>query len=100
MRIGDRWQRWWDRLTHGEPAQARGAAARVTGDGMGLRAAPASARPVGNVPTAPDGELKLSVDPGKGSTQQRRKVHTAGFDPYANDAGYEKPKNWDEVDPR
>jgi hypothetical protein len=94
MSIGERWQRWWDRLTHGEPEQAR------SGDGRGAQAAPESARRIGSMPTAPDGELKLSVDPGKGAIPQRGKVRSAGFDPYSNDAGYEKPRNWDEVDPR
>jgi hypothetical protein len=68
--------------------------------GKETRAAPESARAVGKVPTGPDGELKLALDPTDHSVRQRKKTRSAGFDPYSNDAGYEKPRNWDEVDPR
>jgi hypothetical protein len=97
MGIGDRWLRWWDRFTHGEAEQAHD---RVAAGRKETRAAPESARPVGKVPTGPDGELKLSIDPGNRPISKRKKVGSAGFDPYANDAGYEKPRNWDDVDPR
>jgi hypothetical protein len=101
MRIGDRWQRWWDRLTHGEPGQIAGGTDRGgSGDRPTPRAMPQAGRPIGQVQAAPDGELKLSVEPQERSIPQRQKVRTAGFDPYSNDAGYEKPRNWDEVDPR
>lgn len=99
MGIGERWQRWWDRLTHRE-AEARDQSGRHRADGKGAPHGPESARALGQVPKGPNGELKLAVDPGKPSIPQRRKVGSAGFDPYSNDAGYEKPRNWDEVDPR
>lgn len=101
MSIGDRWQRWWDRLTHGESAKAPGGVEhRPPGNGMAQANSPQGARPLGKVPENPAGELKLAVEPKAGSVRQRGKVGSAGFDPYSNDAGYEKPKNWDEVDPR
>jgi hypothetical protein len=101
MRIGDRWQRWWERLTHGAPEQTPdGVDRRGSGDARTTRATPQAGRPIGQVPAAPDGELKLSVEPNDRSIRQRKQIRTAGFDPYSNDAGYEKPRNWDEVDPR
>jgi hypothetical protein len=81
-------------VSHGNSGTAR------DGDRSARRGTPQSARQIGNVPTAPDGELKLSVDSGTRSTRKRQRGRTAGFDPYSNDAGYEKPKNWDDVDPR
>lgn len=101
MGLGDRWQRWWDRLTHGESTKSPGGVEpRRSGNDAAAANTPEGARPVGQVPTAPDGELKLAVDPKGQSVRQRGKVRSAGFDPYSNDAGYEKPRNWDEVDPR
>jgi hypothetical protein len=100
MGIGERWQRWVNRLTHGEPEKARAGGDRITGVDKGTRPAPESARPIGKVPTARNGELELSIEPGTRSIPQRRKGRSGGFDPYSNDAGYEKPRNWDEVDPR
>lgn len=90
MGIGERWQRWWDRLTHGESQS----------EGEPPHRPPTSARVIGQVPKGPNGELKLAVDPDKPGVPQRGKVRSAGFDPYSNDAGYEKPGNWDKVDPR
>ena len=101
MGIGDRWQRWWDRLSHGQSAQGPGGVERrPAGKGMEQSNTPEGARPLGKVPTEPGGELKLAVEPKAGAVRQRGKVRSAGFDPYSNDAGYEKPKNWDDVDPR
>lgn len=98
MGIGERWHRWWDRLTHGESGVGD-EADKSRSDGESPHR-PASARVIGQVPKGPNGELKLAVDPDKHGIPQRRKVGSAGFDPYSNDAGYEKPGNWDKVDPR
>lgn len=101
MGLGDRWQRWWNRLTGGPSDEARaGFERRSAGNGAAPRSTAGGARTVGKVPTASDGELKLSVEPKNRPIRQRGKVRSAGFDPYSNDAGYEKPRNWDEVDPR
>ena len=100
MGIGERWQRWWDRLTHGEAAAGREPSGRDAVDRDKARPEPGSARALGQVPTEPNGEFKLAVDPKKRSIPHRGRVGSAGFDPYSNDAGYEKPGNWDKVDPR
>jgi hypothetical protein len=92
MDLGDRLQRWWDRVRGYEPP-----AARTVDPPPGNAAKPAAARQISSLAGADAGEtLKLSVDgkPAQGTAPRRGE---AGFDPYANSAGYRKPRGWDNV---
>lgn len=101
MGIEDRWLDWWDRLRNGPSTRTSGGVERRdAGNGEATSSTAEGARLLGKLATAPDGELKLAVRSKDPSVRPRGKVRSPGFDPYANDAGHKKPKNWDEVDPR
>jgi hypothetical protein len=89
--LADRLQRWWDRVRGYEPP-----AAKPVNIPAKKRSAPAAARVLNPVAGTESSEsLKLSVE-GK-STQGARRPRRgeAGFDPYANSGGYNKPRGWD-----
>ena len=92
MVLGDRLQRWWDRVRGYEQAAAKPLTTSP-------RVGPLGARPVRTVMgNAPDGSMKLSVEskrPQDGPTRAR--VRDAGFNPYENTGGYRKPRGWDGV---
>jgi hypothetical protein len=46
--------------------------------------------------------LDIEVEPGECAPTPPRRNHVrrGGFDPYSNDAGYDKPRSWDDVDTR
>lgn len=69
---------WWQYLT-GKPDESE--------------APPATTRPARPKP-AQDGSHR--ADPGQ--RRGPRRVSEAGFDPYANDAGYSKPHTWDRIE--
>jgi hypothetical protein len=90
--LGDRLQRWWDRVRGYEQATAKSL-------DQSSAAGPVGARPVGTVVgDGQDGTLKLSVEskpqpPGPAKSR----VKEAGFDPYESTGGYRKPRGWDDV---
>ena len=88
MGFAEFWRKWWDRLAGRVPPAAAPEAHAKS------RPHPPSA-----ASSAAGDELQLVLEPKK-REQRRRGTGRAGFDPYSNDAGYEKPRNWDEVDPR
>ena len=93
MDLGNRLQRWWDRVRGYEPP-----AAKPVDHAVRKKAISSATRPIRAVAGAEPGDsLKLSVE-GK-PTQSRRKAGygEAGFDPYANSGGYGKPRGWDDV---
>jgi len=92
MELGERLNRWWDRV-RGRDDEPATAAARTRSAG---EQAAREIRPV-NAPSDRS-ELKLSVE-GKANGAPRQKSHTgtAGFDPYSSDAGYSKPHGWEDV---
>lgn len=92
MDLGDRLQRWWDRVRGYEQPTAR---PLNSASGAG----PMGARPVRTLMgNAADGSLKLSVE-SKPRTDGPTRTHfkDAGFDPYENTGGYRKPRGWDGV---
>jgi hypothetical protein len=91
--LGNRLQRWWDRVRGYEPP-----AARPVSKAEDKRTVPAAASALSPVAGTDGGEsLKLSVE-GKPTQDGRRSRHgEAGFDPYANSGGYNKPRGWDVV---
>jgi hypothetical protein len=91
--LGNRLQRWWNRVRGYEPP-----AARPVNVPEGKRSVPAAARQVTPVAgTEPGESLKLSAE-GKPTQDERKPRHGgAGFDPYSNSAGYNKPRGWDAV---
>jgi hypothetical protein len=92
MDLGDRLQRWWDRVRGYEPP-----AAKPVNRAVGTIVRPVAARPVREIAGSAEGaSLKLSVSD-KPTEQPSRRHGEAGFDPYANSAGYHKPGGWDEV---
>lgn len=68
----------------------------LTGHATKPAAAPAR-RPAAKKPQSPAGDdaLSLAEDPPK---QPERRHGSAGFDPYASDAGYAKPHSWERID--
>lgn len=74
-----RLQEWWRRLTGREQAE------------------PAPARPRQPSPARPSepSALALTDEP---PTHKPPRVGAAGFDPYASDAGYQKPHAWERLD--
>lgn len=93
MDLGNRLQRWWDRVRGHEPRAAT--SVDPPERKIAVPSATGPIRPVAG--TEPGESLKLSVE-GK-PTQDERKPHhgEAGFDPYSNSAGYNKPRGWDAV---
>lgn len=92
MDLGDRLQRWWDRVRGYEQATAT-PLSHSRGQG------PAGARPVGAIMgDGPDGTLKLSVErkPQQPAPAKSR-FKDAGFNPYENTGGYRKPRGWDDI---
>ena len=92
MDLGDRLQRWWDRVRGYEQPAAK-PLNHSPGSG------PVGARPVRTVMgDAPGGSLKLSVEskPRHGGPT-RAHVREAGFNPYENTGGFRKPRGWDNV---
>ena len=86
MSVRARLQRWWDRML-GRPPWYRDT--NVTISRTALYADDAAQR----MPAAPaPGELTLADDDG---VKKRRAHRTAGVDPYANDAGFAKPRGWE-----
>lgn len=76
-----RLEEWWHRLTGREQAAPAPAPAR--------RRRPRPPRP------AEPSALALTDDP---PTHDPSRVGEAGFDPYASDAGYQKPHAWERLD--
>lgn len=87
MPLGGRLQRWWERLRgRDEPVAAR------------VKRHPVAGRPLGKVPpTTPGGELKLSVEDESTAPASGQRGRATGFDPYASDGGYAKPRAWERV---
>ena len=92
MELGKRLRRWWHRVRgrDDEPATAspiKGAAGEHAMPGI---------RPVKTAPASD--ELKLAAE-GTPGDDPAHKSHpaTAGFDPYSSDAGYAKPRGWEEI---
>jgi hypothetical protein len=82
------WRTWWDRLAGHAPPAAAAPDAHL------------KSRPPQSAASSAAGEdLQLERE-GKTEEHRRRGAGRAGFDPYSNDAGYDKPRNWDEVDTR
>ena len=91
MDLGNRLQRWWDRVRGYEPP-----AAKPVRPAAGKDADPAAARTIRPLAETEAGEsLKLSV--GETPARRPRRRGQSGFDPYANSAGYRKPRGWDDV---
>ena len=93
MDLGNRLQRWWDRVRGYEPP-----AARPVDHAARRKAATPAAQPIRPVAgTEPGESLKLSVE-GKPTQGSRKPGHGgAGFDPYSSTGGYGKPRGWDDV---
>lgn len=93
MDLGNRLQRWWDRVRGYEPPAAKPVDAPAP-----KKALPTATRPVRPVVGTESGEsLQLSVE-GKPTQGGRKRGHgKAGFDPYSNTGGYGKPRGWDDV---
>jgi hypothetical protein len=91
--LGNRLQRWWDRVRGYEPP-----AARPVSKAKDTRSVPAAASPLSPVDGTDGGEsLKLSVEGKPTQGGRKRRYGGAGFDPYANSGGYNKPRGWDDV---
>ena len=91
MDLGDRLQRWWDRVRGYEPPTARPVTrpARQT-------AGPAAARPISALEgMAEDEPLRLSVAEQPPEPDRPQGPGEAGYDPYSNAAGHRKPRGWD-----
>lgn len=90
MGFAEFFRTWWNRLSGHVPPAAVGPATHAQSQPQHPQSTASS--------TADDG-LQLELER-KADEHRRRGIGRAGFDPYSNDAGYEKPRNWDEVDPR
>jgi len=85
MNVRARLQRWWDRML-GRPPWYRDTNVTIS------RTALYSDEEAKRKPAAPArDELTLADDDG---VDGRRTHRTAGVDPYANDAGFAKPRGW------
>jgi hypothetical protein len=90
--LGDRLQRWWDRVRGYEQATA-------TARNRALAAGPAGARAVRAVTgNGPDGTLNLAVESKPlAAPPTRARSREAGFNPYESTGAYQKPRGWDDV---
>jgi len=90
--LGDRLQRWWDRIRGYEQTTAKSR-------NRALDAGPAGARPVRAVMgDGPDSTLQLAAESkplAAPPTKARSKA--AGFNPYESTGAYQKPRGWDDV---
>ena len=87
MSLKARLQRWWDKVL-GRPPWYRDSNVTVSRTGLytdGAPKKPAKTRP---------GELTL-VDDDQARKSRKQK---AGVDPYANNAGFSKPRAWERVE--
>ena len=90
MGIGERIHALWRRLI----GRAADDAARKAALDDALAKAPQA-----QAKATKRGELRLAPD----HSSSHARVQTnrkGGFNPYSNDAGYEKPRTWDDVDTR
>lgn len=93
MDLVNRLQRWWDRVRGFEPP-----AATPVDPPVRKRALSSATRPIHPVADAEPAEsLKLSVEGKPTQDGRRARRGEAGFDPYANSGGYNKPRGWDAV---
>jgi hypothetical protein len=91
--LGNRLQRWWDRVRGYEPP-----AAKPVDPSARKKALSSATRPIRAVAEAEPGEsLKLSVEGKRTQGSRKRGYGEAGFDPYSNTGGYGKPRGWDDV---
>jgi hypothetical protein len=91
--LGNRLQRWWNRVRGYEPPTAR--PVKIP---EGKQSVPTAARPLDPVAGTDSGEtLKLSVEGEPTQDGRKPRPGEEGFDPYANSAGYNKPRGWDAV---
>jgi hypothetical protein len=90
MSLRARLQRWWDKVL-GRPPWYRDTDVTISRTDLYADKAPPAR------PSADPGGLTLADDEqdGRGRTRSHR---SAGVDPYANDAGFAKPKGWKNQD--
>ena len=94
MQLGQRLQQWWERVRglDEEPATASRPEPRA------IRRKPAARaiRPLSSLPASGDLQFSVEGEPA-GLDGRQASLGAVGFDPYASDGGYRKPRGWDDV---
>jgi len=99
MDLGERFGKLWERLLgreYQEPTATPPPPARRRNQRKGIARDPAGARAIDSIDPPAKSELRLTVEgpvDEPGGDGRRR----AGFDPYASDGGFAKPRSWDDV---